>query len=252
MFTLAAFYESQTNGVTYDALASVADQALTQAPSSGGYLLNQPHRVIGAHVMGINLTAARINAPSLRSFILPEIYPANATAANVTREPYVEFGQQGPVLLRNEAFWVETSRGGADAQPVSAGLWLQERFMAAPPGQIFTAVATFTITLAAGAWTAGSLTFNQTLPTGEYKVVGMDAICNDATMARLIFPGISYYRPGCLTQLAYGSFMQPSYFRFGRMGLWGSFLNTVPPQIEVFGLTAGAETGTAYIDLIKV
>lgn len=252
MFTLAAFYESQTNGVTYDALASVADQALTQAPSSGGYILPSNHKVIGGHVMGVNLSAARINAPSLRSFILPELYPTAAAAAVVTRQPFVDLSQQGVTILRNEAFYVETSRGGTDAQPVSAGLWLQERFIQPPAGPIFTAVATFSSTLIAGAWTTGVLTFNQTLPAGEYAVVGMDTIVGDAVFSRLIFPGQSYTRPGNVVELAYGSFIQPAYFRNGRMGLWGKFISTAIPQIEVFGLVAGAESGTAYIDLVKL
>lgn len=252
MHHLAAFYKSQTNGVTYDALASVSDQSLTQAPSSGGYILRENRKVIGGSVMGINLSAARLNAPSLRSFVLPELYPANATAARVTREPYVDFGQSGPTILRNEAFYVETSRAGADAQPVTAGLWLQDRFMQAPAGPTFTLTGAFTITLVAGAWVAGSLVFNQTLPTGEYAVTGMEVICGDAAFGRLIFPGDNGNRPGCISQLAYGSFMQPSYFRNGAMGLWGKFFNTAQPQIEIFGLAAGAETGAAYVDVVKV
>lgn len=250
MHIVAAYYKSQTNGVTYDPLSVVSDQALTPAQSQG-YQFPRNWRVAKSFAMGVNLSAARINAPSLRNIMLPEIIPALPSATVTTRPPVVDYGLNGPLIQANEACVIETSRAGADAQPVTGALWLYERMSPTPGGQIFTAVASFTNTLIAGNWTLSALTFNQTLPAGKYTVVGMEVTCGDAALARLVFPGFNQWRPGCIVDLAYGNQIQPGYFRMGAMGVWGEFFNTAQPQIEVFGLVAGAETGAAYIDLIK-
>lgn len=250
MHTLAAFYKSVTNGSTYDSLTAVSDQSLTTS-SNGKYIFRNNQKVLAAHVSGVNLTAARIDAPSLRSFMLPELVPTNPAATIATRPPIVDYKAFGPTVLRNEEVAVQVSRGGADAQPVFAGLWISDRVVPAPAGPIFTAVATFTITLVAGGWVAGSLTFNQTLPAGEYSVVGCRTVCGDAGFSRLIFPGDNNYRPGNIVNAAYADFTQPDYFGKGALGKWGDFASTAQPNIEIFGLVAGAESGTAYIDLIK-
>lgn len=250
MHGIAAFYETQTNGLTYDPLNVVVDQSLTPAQSQG-YIFPANYRVLGAFVMGANVTAARINAPSLRQLALPEIYPALASATVTSRPPFVDYNQQGPIIMQNEAVVIETSNGGGAPAVVHGALWITDRFTPAPGGQIFTLVATATITLVAGAWTLGTLTFNQTLPTGEFTVVGMECIFPTSSIARLVFPGQNQWRPGCLIDLAYGNMVQPSYFRMGRMGMFGKFRNTAQPQVEVFGLTAGAQTGTIMIDVIK-
>lgn len=251
MHGIACFYESQTNGVTYDALNVVVDQSLTPAQSQG-YLFPRNYRVMAAFVMGVNLTAARINSPSLRNFVLPEIVPGLPSATVTTRPPITDYRGQGPVVLANESVVVETSRGGADAQPVTAALWITDRFTPAPGGQIFTTTASFANTLIAGQWTLSPLTFNQTLPSGKYAVVGMEVVCGDSALARLVFPGQNQWRPGCVVDLAYGNIITPPIFRMGYMGLYGEFFNTAQPQIEMFGLVAGAENGVCYLDLIKV
>lgn len=251
MHTVAVYYESQSNNVTYDPLAVVTDQCLTPAQSQG-YQFPKNYKALAACVMGVNLSAARINAPSLRNLVLPEIYPGIAAATVPTRPSIIDYRGQGPQMLANESVVVETSRAGADAQPVSAALWVTDRFTPAPGGPIYTAVASFTNTLVAGAWTLCTLTFNQTLPAGLYAVVGLNVTCGDSFVSRLVFPGQNQWRPGCVNNLAYGNLIQPNIFTMGYMGKLGEFYNTAQPQLEVFGLVAGAETGAAYLDLIKI
>lgn len=251
MHIIAAYYKNQTNGVTYDPLTVVTDQALTPAQSQG-YQFPKNYKVLTAYVNGVNVLAARINAPSLRNLVLPEIYPANPAVAVPTRPPVVDYDMGGPIVLANESVVVETSSGGAAPGIVSAFLWVTERYTEAPQGPVFTAVASSANTLIAGAWTLSTLTFNQTLPAGQYAVVGMEVVCANAAVARLVFPGVNQWRPGCVVDTAYGNMIQPGYFRFGRNGLFGTFYNTAQPQVEIFGLTAGAQTATVYLDLIKV
>lgn len=251
MHGIAVYSKSQTNGVTYDPLNVVVDQSLTPAQSQG-YQFPKNYKILAACVMGINLSAARINAPSLRNLVLPEIVPGIAAAAVPTRPSIIDYRQQGPVVLANEAVVVETSRGGSDAQPVSAALWVTDRFTPAPGGPVFTTVASTVNVLIANAWTLSTLTFNQTLPAGKYAVVGMEVVMATAFCARLVFPGQNQWRPGCVVDLAYGNLIQPPIFRYGYMGMYGEFFNTAQPQVEIFGLAAGSTTGAVYLDLIKI
>lgn len=251
MHILAAFAASIANGTTYGALSAVTDQALTVS-SNSRYILPQRWRITKGYVQGPNLTAAQIDAPSLRNLGLPEIYPTVVGTAPPTLTALAEWDDMGPLVQQNEEVTVRISRGGADAQPVQAGLWMYDKFTPAPRGPVFTIPATAIITQVANAWVNGPLTFAVTLTAGRYAVVGMAVVANDVMLARLIFPGMSQWRPGVVVDAAYGNKKQPDPFRAGRMGLYGEFWNTAQPQIETFGLVAGSEAITAYLDLIKV
>ncbi len=251
MHTVAVFTDSFSGTLTYDPMSVVVDQSLTPAQSQG-YQFPKNYRVLAACVMGTGLTAARINAPSLRNLVLPEIYPAIVAATVPTRPSIIDYRQQGPIVLANEAVVVEGSHTGAGPDVATAALFVTDRFTPAPGGPIFTAVGAFTNTLIANTWTLSTLTFNQTLPAGLYAVVGLNVTCGDAFAARLVFPGQNQWRPGCIVNLAYGNVIQPPIFGNGYLGKYGEFYNTAQPQIEIFGLVAGAETGAAYLDLIKI
>lgn len=251
MFSLVAGYESITNGAAYAEVNGVLDQSIT-LDAANRFAAPGNWQVMALYAMGINLTAARLNAPSMRSLILPEIYPANPTADVRDLDGPIIYGQRGPRFAPQEYFIVEVSRGGADAQPCLWGAWLGPDVSPAQVGPTFTAVCSASVTIVAGQWVLASLVFNQTLPAGRYQVVGMAVVCNDATFARMVFPGLSQYRPGVLVQDTYGDRPWSQAFRMGGMGVFGEFLHNAPPAIEVLGDTAGAETPTVYLDLIKV
>lgn len=250
MHGIAAFSATPLASSVYAALGVVVDQSLTPAQSTG-YLFPKNYRMLAAFTVGANLTAARINAPSLRNFILPEIVDSLVAATVTTRPPVVDYKGQGPIVMANESVVIEVSTTAAAAAIVSGFLWFTDRFTPAPGGQIYTSVATCTLTLIANQWVLGALVFNQTLPAGKYMVVGMDVVCPAAAVARLVFPGQNQWRPGCVVNVAYGNIITPPMFRMGYMGAFGEFYNTAQPQVEIFGLTAGAQTATVYLDMIK-
>lgn len=250
-FHLFAFYESVTNGSTYAEINGVADQAMTLDSSSR---LQSPGdwQILAAAALGVNLSAARFNAPSLRNTVLPEIYPGIAAAAVSDNRGPELYSNRGPVFKNGEFITAEVSRAGADAQPCAVLLWFAPGVTQAPAGRVYTLPYTFTITLVAGSWTFGTLTPAQTLPAGKYSVIGMSAVCNDAAAARLVFPGVAQYRPGVMVQAAYGNVPWGDGFRNGRFGQFGTFLWNTQPNVEVLGLVAGAESGTVYLDLVKI
>lgn len=251
MMTLVAGFESMTNGVVYQEVNGVIDQSMT-LDAAFRFAAPGNWQVMAAYAMGINMSAARINAPSMRGFILPEIYPTNPTADVPTGDGPIVWGPRGPRFAPQEYFIVEISRAGADAQPCLWGLWIGPDVTLAQVGPTFTAVATATAVIVAGAWVLATLSFNTTLPAGRYQVTGMAVVANDSTFARLVFPGMAQYRPGVVVQDTYGDKPWSQAFRYGGMGSWGEFLHNAPPQIEVLGDTAGSEPVTVYLDLIKV
>lgn len=252
VWSLVCGYESMTNGVTYQEVNGVLDQSMTLDAASR-FAAPGAWQVMAGYVMGINLTAARINAPSMRSLILPEIYPSSPVAdvPTIGVGPII-MERYGPRFAPQEYFIVEISRGGADAQPVMWGLWIGPDITAPALGPAYTAVATASPTIVAGSWVLASLSFNQTLPAGRYQVIGLGVVCNDCTFARLVFPGLSQYRPGVVVQDAYGDFPWGQRFRYGGMGSFGEFVHNAPPAMEFLGDTAGAESAVVYLDLIKV
>lgn len=251
MHTLVAFYESITNGSTNAEVNGVLDQSMTldaanrfQSPWLG--------QVRAAHVHGVNLSAARINAPSLRQLALPEIYPGFPAADVESGTGPIVMGERGPRLMAQESFIIEVSRAGADAQPVIGALWISPQIIPAAAGPSTTIRATASPTIVAGSWVLAAITFDQVLPAGQYEVVGMGVVCNDATYARLVYPGVSQYRPGVVVQDTYGDIPWTPEFRFGRFGSFGRFVHNAPPSIEFLGDTAGAESAVIYLDVIKV
>jgi hypothetical protein len=115
-------------------------------------------------------------------------------------------------------------------------------------GEIFTVRATGATTLAANTWVNGNLTLGQTLPAGRYQVVGMRARGTNLVAARLVFSE-QVARPGVLAVNAIGD-QDPYWSRFGRMGVFGEFPNTIPPTVDCLGVTD--TTQVFLLDLIRV
>lgn len=251
MFTTVAFYESMTNGVTYQEVNGVLDQSIT-TDASNRFQSPGAWQLLAAHVHGVNLSAAQINAPSLRTLALPEIYPCNPAATIATGTGPVEMGDRGISFIPAESFIIQISRAGADAQPVFGALWIGPGVQPATRGKTTTIVASASVTAVVGSWVLGSITFNQTLPAGKYEVVGMAVLATGVSYARLVFPGQSQYRPGVVCQATYGNIPWTHTFRMGRFGSFGTFFHNAPPSVEYLGNTAGAITPTIYLDVVKV
>lgn len=194
---------------------------------------------------------ARINTPTYRNIALPEVYPIKTTVENGANPPIMGPTWGSMRIPMNDEFGLDVSRAGAGAADCFAAIWYGAGRVPAPGGPVITMRATATIVLTVGTWVAGNLTFDQSLPSGTYAVVGMTAICGDAMFARLAFPGNAQYRPGVPAVEAYGDYPNPQVFRFGNFGLFGTFVNTAQPLVEVMGHTAGSEAGVYLLDLVK-
>lgn len=252
MKSLMALQASLAGTLTNSALAAVTDQLFSTISAGNRYILNRAMKVWAAAIGSTGLTNARISAPSLRGLFLPNIYPANVGLVNVTR-PFVHwYGDDGPTIQPNEELTIEVSHTGAGPDQATAFLWLDDMMNRTVKGPEFKALATSSVTLVANGWAFGTLTFDQTLPTGRYAVTGIQGICTNGAGVRLVFPGNSSYRPGTLCMTAYGNALQPDYLANYYGEYMGEFMNTALPGIEVYGLSAGAQTATVFLDLVKI
>jgi hypothetical protein len=195
-----------------------------------------------------SLARVEIQSPSLRVRTNLDVEPIhNGLVWGNPSE--INYWPDSPVpIVPNES--LNAAVGSAPAAPVihEAFVWLADGPQAPVTGNIFTIRATAAITLSSGIWVNGALTFNQVLPSGRYAVVGMRVRGANLVVARLVFPG-QMPRPGVLAVSAIGN-VDPYWPRFGRMGSWGEFDNTVPPTLDALGVTDTAQT--LLLDLIQV
>lgn len=254
MFHLAAFRSDLAISASYAQLAAVADAALTRN-AANQYIMPANMRVIGAHAQGLTISRAQIQAPSLRMIAFPEIYPTiiGALTAVPDQQGFCDYADYGPRLLQNEAVGVYGSNSsGVATSPTVAALMITERRIPAPQGMATTIVATTTNTTVLDNWSLSTLTFETQLAAGEYAVVGMVAIADNSSYARLVFPGASNIRPGVPVLDTYGEKQWHDNFRNGRYGLFGRFPFNNPPQLELFGSVAAATPATILLDVVKV
>ena len=242
---------SYTNDLAQDAsnvaLGAITDQAVNI--SNGRYQFIQDVQIKAALGLIADGTNLRINTPSLRRITLPSIAPIQAAVAPSDWPPIIYYDEYGPIIEKTEELSLEASRGGAGAGDAFAFLWCQYAKRMAPPGAIYTLRATSTITVAEGAWAAGNITLDQTLPAGRYAVVGMAAYGTNLLAARLIFPNQTP-RPGVVAQQAAGQW-NDDMMRMGRFGLFGEFVSYAQPMLECIG--SGANTAqTVFLDVVKV
>jgi hypothetical protein len=115
-------------------------------------------------------------------------------------------------------------------------------------GRSFTVRFTTGITAVTASWVNGSLTFANTLPAGNYQVIGARCWSANGVYARFFFKG-SAWRPG-MPMANTEDNNEWSYFRWGNYGVWDQFNNVTPPSLDVMGITDTAQAG--YLDLIKV
>jgi hypothetical protein len=254
MHHLAAFRGTLGNGAIYAQVAAVADGGLTRN-QAGQYIMPENMRILAANVRGVTTSRGQVQSPSLRNIAFPEIHPVSTGAVTTVpdQQSLQTYADNGPRLLMNEAVGINaTNSNGAAVSLTVAALWLAPRLISAPLGMVTTLVGNATITTIVGEWVLGTIAFETQLAAGQYAVVGMSVTGINTNYARLVFPGQTNYRPGCIVDAADGDKQYRDPFRMGRSGLFGNFLFNAPPQLEVFGHTAASTPFAVFLDVVKV
>ena len=128
-------------------------------------------------------------------------------------------------------------------------VWLGDGPVQPVGGEIFTVRVTNTTTLVADAWTNGAITFDQTLPVGDYQIVGARFSSAGLIAFRFVFVG-GNNRPGGLGVDAAGD-LNAKGQRHGGWGVWGDFRHNRPPTADFLSISADTSQ-TGELDLIKV
>jgi hypothetical protein len=251
MFHLLAFGGAKTDSTANEAVPGVVDAGWS-LNAQNRYIAPQKLKVLAATIMNDTISAARINAPSLRNLGLPEIYPTTVSDVPAASPAIAYWDTYGPEIQATESFGIDASNGASTVDRAHAGLWLRDKIDPVPAGKRFTITATSAQTLLLDAWTTGTLTLSQEIPYGTYAVIGMAVKCATCYLARLVFPGLTAWRPGCTVVATYGQFDQRDLWRNGNQGQWGQFMSTQPPQLDLIGNAAGAQTATVFLDLVAV
>lgn len=253
MFHLAAWYQSIDPSGAYAAIDAIQDAAINTNGDNIRVSAALPN-IAGASVLTAAnvLTAAQLRSPSLRLlnnlFIRPLV---NAVTYDDPPQPMMFPRNPRSVQPAEDVqCWIDsTPNSGAEAH---YGLvWFSSGAIAQQNGAMFTVGASSGVSLAAGTWVNGNITFDQVLPSGNYQVVGMRAEGTNLVAARLVFPGdgAQGWRPGVPACNA-ATDLDPMYFRYGGMGIYGVFDQDNPPTIDCLGISDSAQTLT--FDLIKV
>lgn len=245
---LAAYYESVDGAAANQALTPVNDQVLTISGDDVRVPRGMESLLGGAMLTAsTTVTSARFESPSLRAFVNYDLEPILGAVVFGSPPEAVLFPETPVKLVADEGLQLVANTDNAGAAVHWGLAWFGDGPQQQVKGNIFTVRATAAITLAAGSWVNGALTFSQTLPAGKYQVVGMRARGTNLVAARLVFVG-GAFRPGVPAINAVGD-TDNWYQRYGRMGVWGEFQNTTPPTLDALGVTDTAQT--VFLDLIK-
>ena len=248
---LCGFYQSVDPAGVYVTIPALADQGLFVSSND----LHVPELAqclaIAAGVASGGQGNARLTSPSIRGVVRYFVEPVNGrNDGNVVADAIqrVLDLRKDPLIFRPK----EIINADIHSDPTAAArqwvlLWLSD----APPAEVnlqtWTVRAVGTTVLVAGAWTAGTITLDDSLPAGRFNVVGFRARSTTLVAARLVFPG-SAWRPGALGCTAQNDFAHPM-FRAGGLGVLGSFdLDTIP-QVEYLANAADAAE-TVYLDIV--
>ncbi len=247
-FHILAFRGNVANGTTNTTIAGVAD-SIVPRNAANNFLVPGGSTIRMAAAGGINATRARINTPSLREVGLPYIAPINQTVAVPSPPNLADYGDFGPRPRDADELSVESTHSDIAPQIQFAVAWLTFGRKMIPPGPRYRLRNTATVAGVIGSWASGSMTPDQTLPSGIYAIVGMDAFGTNLIAARLIFPG-GGWRPGVLARNAVNN-VPARIFTNDELGCFGEFDSVALPTLEIYCEAANAAQ-EVYLDVVRV
>lgn len=251
-FHLLAWYSAaltqNTNNVQIN---SVADPVYNSR--NNNFILPYNLYCPWAAVVGTNATTARFVTGSLGIEGYPHLDQINRAAGEFPTNFGVADFRDWPLFLRSgedlQATVGNNNGAGTDPAWLGAGVCIDPPVYPTPKVRPHWIRATFTSTLTVGTWSAATtLALEDVIAGGGYDIWGMKCICADASFARLILQGF-VHRPGVPAVETAGLVAHPMFS--GGLGWFGNFNQYSPPQIELVGHTAGAETGEVELLVTK-
>lgn len=248
-YTTVGYSASQDEGAIMTKIAAVADQHIK---TSGNVItVSAYNQIVGVYAaLGSTADECRLVAPSLRRLNPLYVTPIEGAIAP-SADPLMMYFPANPIGLDiNESLEVENDADPAAAEQHTVVVFLADGAISPVTGPIFTINAHATVALVAGSWEFAEIVFPDSLPVGDYQVVGARFVSADAVAFRFVPVG-AYNRPGGISAASVSG-KDPWAQRFGRMGEWFSFNTVQPPGVEVLSSAAAASaTYEIYLDVLK-
>lgn len=251
MHTMAGWYEFIDPDGALANIAAIQDDSVQTVADDIRVPAGMENIIGFACVINDNTATiqARIRAPSLRAIAELDIEPIVDGAKTFGSPPEGLLFPQNPVPVRaTDSLRMEINSNPAAALIHYGLVVFADGALEPLRGRVYRARATASITLVAGSWVNGNITFDQVLPPGQYQIVGMRARGTNLLAARLNFVGYPW-RPGVFAVNAFSD-NDHSLMRNGGLGVWGQFNNQVQPTVECLGDTDSAQV--FIFDLIKI
>lgn len=274
MFHLELFKSSISSGANTFGQVNyyTTDNVLPQQVNGLQVPVNLPflHSIMG---VGAHMVHVRAQANSMTPFPYPALSPNNRGAAFESPPRIWDFSSY-PIPLRPteelDIFATQNS-GGSETQYVAVQVCdgpVQPYSAIVNPssvtgfgpqvGRYFSVHWTASTTLTAGAWTQVAPSFDQTLPAGQYALLGARVYSATGLFFRMFPATAPLWRPGGIAVQAYDQMdpvnqrFIPDYATTARgWGVWLSFYQNVPPQVEILSTSADtAEEG--WFDLVFI
>lgn len=249
MFTLVGYTQSVDTSGVLTLHAAIPDPHV-RTQGNDIVIPNDLNNIILAFAGGSGpISRAQLQSPSLRRVLNPEIAPLDIAAVPATPPLIADYRDSPLPLDKGEFLDFAAAETGAAAQRQNGFVWLADGPTKVDTRGFFTVRVTAAVTLVAFTWTNGSLTFDQTLPAGQYAIVGARFRSATGLAFRFVIPGY-LWRPGALMFASTASYDLP-WFRAGNLGEWGTFAHNAPPTVD-FCATGADAAETGEIDLVKV
>ncbi|HEY2675462.1 MAG TPA: hypothetical protein VGI65_00735 [Steroidobacteraceae bacterium] len=221
--------------------------------------------------VGLNLVEVRVQATSMLPFPYISSVPNNRGTGFASPPRHWDFSKYPIPLKPTEELDIFASQNAAGAQTQYVAVNFCDgptqplaltvnpvgiRDMPTTPGRFFSAHWTATTTLTAGQWTQVQPAFDQALYAGYYALLGVRAFSATGLFFRM-FPAMGpKWRPGGICTNTYDQ-LDPLNQRFvpgwapafHGWGVWMTFYQNVPPQVEFFA-TAADTAQEGWFDMI--
>lgn len=239
------------------ALPVVQDQFFS-ASGSTAFLIPEQMKVLAGFAIGPSLLRARINSPSLLRVGYPSIRPIQQSPTPLT-DPNMMMLYDNPLLVPpGEPVGVDAVIGNNNDPSISLLWFVSGPLSPSPRGESFwlryTAATTQsdgkTSVIAPLRWSQLGPTFDQSIPSGTYAVIGFEHTGPSAVAARIIFPE-SVYRPATVAMTTVGARTAQIAYD-GSLGTLGSFRTVAPPSIEVLCTSPDVATHEGYLRVVRV
>jgi hypothetical protein len=229
MFHLAGYFLSIANVANTD-VPAIVDGVLTI--SNNHFRLVDNMSLVGAATIALTNIRARLDSPTMRLPGNPYIEPVSLGTLPVDRQKIWDISMQPYPLPTREEIALQATDGTGTTEPYTGLIWLSLGGLGViPPGRIQWVYLTSVTAAVANTWTTIVTTFQTSLPSGYWCVIGSVHSSATALAHRLYFPG-QVWRPGFMSNaLETNKAWRWNYN--GALGEMGRFVNDNPFQVQV-------------------